>query len=70
MFRNEFLKFQDKLYVIKKKLNEEYKPNVEAWKEWLGADIVLRRDNMLYFVEEVPDLEILPEEPFLEPLKD
>lgn len=70
MFRNEFLKFQDKLYIVKKKLKEEYKPNVEACKEWLGADLVLRRENILYFIEEVPDLEIIPDELPLEPLKD
>ena len=60
MFKNEFLNFQGKLYIIKRTLKEEYNPTVEVWKEHLGADLVLRRDGLLYFVEEVPDLEILP----------
>lgn len=60
MFKNEFLNFQGKLYIIKRVLKEEYNPNVEAWKEHLSADLVLRKDGLLYFVEEVPDLEILP----------
>lgn len=60
MIKNQFLNFQDKLYLIKRILKEECNPNVEAWKEYLRADAVLRREGLLYFVEEVPDLEILP----------
>lgn len=60
MFKNQFLKFQDNLYIVKRILKEEYNPKVESWKEHLGADLVLRKDGLLYFVELVPDLEILP----------
>jgi hypothetical protein len=31
----------------------------------LGADLVLRKENILYFVEEVPDLEIIPVDPLI-----
>jgi hypothetical protein len=65
MFKNQFLNFQDKLYIVKRILKEEYKPNVEAWKEHSGADLVLRKENILYFVEEVPDLEIILEDPLI-----
>lgn len=60
MFKNQFLSFQDKLYIIKRTLKEEHNPNVETWKDHLGADLVLRKEGILYFVESVPDLEILP----------
>lgn len=60
MFKNEFLKFQDNLYIIKRILKEEYNPNIEAWKEHLGSDLVLKKEGILYFLESVPDLEILP----------
>ena len=66
MFRHEFIHYDDKLFILKKKLKEESNPNVEAWRHYLGADAVLKKDGILYFVELVPDLEILPDEPPLE----
>lgn len=60
MFRNQFIKYDDKLYILKKTLKEEYNPNIEVWKDYLGADLVLKKENVLYFVELVPDLEIIP----------
>jgi len=59
MFKNQFLNFQDNLYIVKRILKEEYEPNVDVWKEHLGADLVLRKEGLLYFVESVPDLEII-----------
>lgn len=69
MFKNQFIKHDNKLYVVKRILKEEYNPNVEAWKEHLGADVVLKKDQLLYFVELVPDLDILPNEETLQELK-
>lgn len=60
MFKNEFLKFQDRLFVIKRILKEEDRPIIDVWKEHLNADTVLRKDGLLYFLETVPDLEIIP----------
>ena len=59
MFKNEFLTFQDNLYVIKKVIKEDLKPVIDVWKEHLNADIVLRKDGRLYFLELVPELEII-----------
>ena len=59
MFKNEFLTFQDNLYIIKKIIREDQNPIIDVWKERLRADIVLRRDGRLYFLELVPDLEII-----------
>jgi len=59
MFRHEFLTFEDNLYVIKRILKENTNPVIDVWKEHLKADIVLRRDGWLYFLELVPDLEII-----------
>lgn len=61
MFKTEFIKFQDKLLVVKKIIKEEYNPNIDAWKEYLSADTVLKRDGILYFLESVPDLDIIEE---------
>jgi hypothetical protein len=61
MIKNEFLKFQDRLYLLKRIFREDLNPNVEAWKVQLQADTVLRKDGHLYFLETVPDLEIIEE---------
>ena len=59
MFKNEFINFQDRLFLIKRIIKEEHQPNVEVWKEHLMADTVLKKDGLLYFLETVPDLEII-----------
>ncbi len=69
MFKNQFLTFQDKLYIVKRILKEEFNPNVQTWKDHLGADLVLRKDGLLYFVESVPDVEILPDDESLTEVK-
>jgi radical SAM superfamily enzyme YgiQ (UPF0313 family) len=61
MFKKEFLYFQDNLYIVKKIIKERHNPIIDVWKERLNADIVLRRDGQLYFLELVPDLEIIEE---------
>jgi hypothetical protein len=66
MFKTEFIKFNDRLYILKKTIDEKYNPNVDAWKEYLGADTVLKKENILYFAELVPDLEIIEDEPKLQ----
>lgn len=55
-----FIPFNEKLYLVKKVINEEHKPLIEEWKEHLGVDTVLRKQNLLYFLEEVVELEIIP----------
>lgn len=59
MFKNEFINFQDRLFLIKRIIKEEHQPNVEVWKEHLMADTVLKKDGLFYFLETVPDLEII-----------
>lgn len=66
MFRHEFIKHDGRLFILKQKVKEEYNPNVEIWKQHTGADAVLKKDGILYFVELVPDLEILPDQSDLE----
>ena len=59
MFKNEFVNFQDRIFLIKKIIKEEHLPNIEVWKEHLMADTVLKKDGLLYFLEIVPDLDII-----------
>lgn len=51
--------FNEKLYLVKRIINEEHKPIIDDWKEHLEADIVLKRQNLLYFLQEVVELEII-----------
>ena len=58
MFKNQFVNFNNTLYIIKKLLKESDLPIIDTWKEHLRADTVLKKDGILYFLETVPDLEI------------
>jgi|LauGreDrversion4_2_1035121.scaffolds.fasta_scaffold64363_5 hypothetical protein len=60
MFRNEFVKFEDRLYIVKRKLKAEYNPDIEHWKIHTGSDAVLKKEDLYYFVELVPELEYTP----------
>jgi len=59
LFPKQFLNFNNNLYIVKKLLKEEHAPIIETWKEHVGADVVLRKEGILYFLEVVPDLEII-----------
>ena len=59
MLEKKFLTFQDNLYIIKRVLKEADRPIIETWKQHLRADMVLRRDGLLYFLELIPELEII-----------
>lgn len=56
----QFISLNDKLYLVKKLIKEEHRPIIDVWKEHLQADTVLKKDGILYFVETVVDLEIIP----------
>ena len=60
MFKNQFLSFNNNLYVIKRLLKEEDRPVIDVWKEHLQADTVLKKDGILYFLQTVEDLESEP----------
>lgn len=66
MFKNEFLRYKDKLYIIKKVLREEYQPNLETWKQVYSADTVLKKQGLLYLLETIPELEEVVEVVLLE----
>ena len=59
MFAKQFLNFNNNLYIIKKLIREDHAPIIDTWKEHLRADTVLKKEGILYFLELVPDLEII-----------
>lgn len=54
-----FLIFQDRLFLIKKVIKEEHRPVVDAWKLLTNSDTVLKKEGILYFLESIPEAEIV-----------
>ena len=59
--RKDFISFQDKLYYIVKIVREDDKPIVDNLKEYLQADIVLKKEEKFFFLRNIPDIEIITE---------
>ena len=62
MFNREILQYKDQLLIVKRKLREAHlktDPDIEFLKQWANADIVLRKDGILYLCETIQDAEIL-----------
>jgi hypothetical protein len=59
--RKDFISFQDKLYYIVKIVREDDKPIVDNLKEYLQADIVLKKEEKFYFLRNIPDIDIITE---------
>lgn len=59
--RKDFISFQDKLYYILKIVREDDKPIVDNLKEYLQADIVLKKEERFYFLRNIPDIDIITE---------
>ena len=53
------MRFNDKLYIVKKTINAEHINNLELAKEYYGADYILRpkTSNDYIFLETIQDLE-------------
>lgn len=57
--RREFITFNNTLYYIVKIVRIDDNPNVENLKEYLQADIVLKKEDKFFFLRSIPDLEII-----------
>ena len=58
-FNRQLMRFNDKLYIVKKTINGERINNLELAKEYYGADYILRpkTTNDYIFLETIQDLE-------------
>lgn len=56
-----FIKVNDGLFRIRRSYKEQDVKDIDGLKEYLQVDIVFRKDGMLYFCENVQDLEIINE---------
>jgi len=59
--KKEFVTFNDTLYYIVKIVRVNDNPIVENLKEYLQADIVLKKEDKFFFLRSIPDLEIITE---------
>lgn len=61
--QRNFAEIDGTLYEILKAIPEHQNPIVEKWKEVLMADKCFTKDGYVFFVREVPELEIVEPEP-------
>jgi hypothetical protein len=62
MIATQFISFQDKLYILKRKVLDDVKytgPNLDLLMKWVGSDKVLRKEGYLFFLEEIEEAEVL-----------
>lgn len=63
MIRNEFIKFNDNLYLLKAKYNAESVriDKVQELRELLKCDIVLKQNGWLFYCEQIQEAELVLE---------
>jgi hypothetical protein len=59
--KKDFITFNNTLYYIVKIVRVDDNPIVENLKEYLQADIVLKKEDKFFFLRSIPDLEIITE---------
>ena len=57
--RKEFITFNNTLYYIVKIVRLDDRPIVENLKEYLQADIVLKKEDKFFFLRSIPDIEVI-----------
>jgi hypothetical protein len=57
--KKEFITFNNTLYYVVKIVRVDDNPIVENLKEYLQADIVLKKEDKFFFLRSIPDLEII-----------
>ena len=55
------VEYQNKRFNIKRLVREDPNENIEYWKNVIDHDVVLRKDNYLWFLTEILDVEIIEE---------
>jgi hypothetical protein len=58
----QFITYNNDLYVVKRTIKEELKPIVDDWREHLKADMVLKKEGLLYFLQKVEEAQIVEED--------
>lgn len=59
MIKEEIIRFNDNLYIPRYKFLDSPKIKTEELRNYLGMDIVLRKENFLFFCEQIPEAEVI-----------
>jgi hypothetical protein len=59
--KKEFITFNNSLYYIVKVVRMDDNPIIENLKEYLQADIVLKKEDKFFFLRNIPDIDIITE---------
>ena len=64
MKRKEFIRYNDKLYLIIEIYSEQRvkSDKIQELRELLGCDIVLRKDGLLLYCEQIAEAEVITED--------
>lgn len=54
-----YLEYSGVMYKVLRTVKEEHRPIVDKWKEHLNADMVLRKEGILYFLEKVEEVQLV-----------
>jgi len=53
------IKVADTLYVVERVVQFKEDMNIQSWKDWLGCSHSFRKDNHIYFVNEIEVIEYI-----------
>jgi hypothetical protein len=53
----QMIKVGDILYLVKRIVRFKPEMNIQDWKDWIGVSHSFKREDLIYFVEEVETLE-------------
>lgn len=64
--KKQVVEWDDTLWVVKRMIPESYQFDISGYKEYLGADKVAKKNGYYFFLEEVKEVGILEEIPYIE----
>lgn len=63
--KKQVVEWDDTLWVVKRMIPESYKLDISGYKEYLDADKVAKKNGHYFFLEEVKEVGILEEIPYI-----
>jgi len=58
----QVLNYQDHLYILLRTIKESSNPIIQDFKEYLNADLVLKKDGIIYFLSSIDEAQIVVDE--------
>ena len=62
IFGKAFVDYNNTRYYVTRIVKESHNPIIEAWKDYLVCDTVLKRDGYYYFCQKVDDAQVIEED--------